>query len=71
MLNQVDVQRKVVTGGNKRFDERVRLAITAFFGQQFHAAQNPKDVRIHRKNGLLTGEQQDTTRSLWPHTFQR
>lgn len=71
VMNQVDVKGKLLAGGNVRFDEVVRLCIATFFGQNFHAAQDTKDMRVHWKNGLRTSKEQDTTRRFRADAFER
>ncbi len=71
VLNQVEVKGKLFASGDEWLDERVCLRVAAFFGQPFQAAQDAKNMRVHRKDRLGTGEEQDTARRLWPDAFQR
>jgi hypothetical protein len=60
MADEIHMRAVDFGAWNLGLQDRMRLLCRTFGGQQPEARRHPKDVGIHRKGGLSTGEEQDT-----------
>lgn len=71
VADQIDMERKMFARWDQRREELMGLFVAAFVRQQFQAARDAKDVRVHRKHALLAREEQHAARRFRADAFER